>query len=83
MKRNEIIAKLKEILLAADDSDRAAIAACTETSNLISDLGFSSVAMLYMVISVEEAFGVRFDDASMSDLDTLGKVADYIEARVK
>ena len=83
MTRNEVIAKLKEILIAADDGNRAAVEACTEASNLITDLGFSSIAMLYMVISVEEAFGVRFDDANMSDLNTLGKVADYIEAKAE
>ena len=49
---------------------------------LVTDLGFSSVAMLYMVIAIEESFGVIFDNVSMGDFETLGDVLDYLEARL-
>ena len=52
MSRTEIIEKLKEILLAADDRNRDKVLACTEDSRLVADLGFSSVSMLYMVIAL-------------------------------
>ena len=58
MSRTEIIEKLREILLAADDRNRDKVAACTEDSRLVADLGFSSVSMLYMVIAIEEEFGI-------------------------
>ena len=59
-KRTEIMERLREILLAADDRNREAVEACGDDTRLIADLGFSSVSMLYMVIAIEEEFGIAF-----------------------
>ena len=83
MSRTEIIEKLKEILLAADDRNRDKVAACTEESRLVADLGFSSVSMLYMDIEIEEEMNIRFDNVGASDFQTLGDVVSYIEAKLK
>ncbi|MBQ6332823.1 MAG: hypothetical protein IJI34_08715 [Clostridia bacterium] len=83
MSRTEIIEKLKEILLAADDRNRDKVLACTEDSRLVADLGFSSVSMLYMVIAIEEEMTIRFDNVGASDFETLGDVVTYIEAKLK
>lgn len=83
MSRTEIIEKLKEILLAADDRNRDKVAVCTEESRLVADLGFSSVSMLYMVIAIEEEMNIRFDNVGASDFQTLGDVVSYIEAKLK
>ena len=83
MTRNEIIDKLRDILLATDDRNRDVVAACTEESDLITDLGFSSVSMLYMVIAIEEEFGIRFDDVGASDFVLLSDVVDYIEGKLR
>ena len=83
MSRTEIVEKLKEILLAADDRNRDKVAACTEESRLVADLGFSSVSMLYMVIAIEEEMNIRFDNVGASDFETLGDVVSYIEAKLK
>ena len=82
MKRTEILERLKDILLDTDSRNAAQIETCTEDSRLVTDLGFSSVAMLYMVIAIEESFGVIFDNVSMGDFETLGDVLDYLEARL-
>ena len=81
-KRTEILERLREILLAADDRNQAVVAACTEDSRLSADLGFTSVSMLYMVIAIEEEFNIRFDNVGTGDFETLGQVVDYIEARL-
>ncbi|MBO7407947.1 MAG: acyl carrier protein [Clostridia bacterium] len=81
--RTEIIDRLKDILLSADERKRDVVAGCTEASGLMTDLGFSSVSMLYMVIAIEEEFGIRFGNVGASDFKTLGDVVDYIEARMK
>ena len=83
MSRTEIIEKLKEILLAADDRNRDKVLACTEDSRLVADLGFSSVSMLYMAIAIEEEMNIRFDNVGASDFETLGDVVTYIEAKLK
>ena len=82
MTRPEIIEKLKDILLATDDRNRAAVAACTEQSRLVADLGFTSVSMLYMVIAIEEEFQIRFENVGAADFATLGDVVNYIAAAI-
>ena len=82
MSRTEIIEKLREILLAADDRNRDKVAACTEDSRLVADLGFSSVSMLYMVIAIEEEMNIRFDNVGASDFETLGDVVCDLEAKL-
>jgi acyl carrier protein len=53
-----------------------------ESANLAGDLGLSSVGVLYVVIGIEEMFGIRFDDVGFSDFETLGDVIDYIAKKV-
>lgn len=79
MKREDIIERLKDILISADARNQELVDVCTESSKLTTDFGFSSVSMLYMVIAIEETFQIQFDDVSMSDFDTLGDVVNYIE----
>ena len=83
MNRAEIIEKLKEILLSADERNRAVVENCTEDSNLMTDFGMTSVGMLYIVIAIEEEFSIEFDDVGVTDFVTLRDVVDYIEAKLK
>ena len=83
IERTEIIARLREILLSADERRRDIIETCTEEAKLTADLGFSSVSMLYMVIAIEEEFDIRFGNVGASDFETLGDVVDYIEEKLK
>jgi acyl carrier protein len=79
----EIFEKLKEILIFADNNNRDKIDACTENTKLVTELGFNSVSVLYMVIAIEESFGVVFDNATIGDFETIGDVITYIEANQK
>ena len=81
--RSDIIEKLKEILVSADESNRSKLAGITEQSDLFTDLGLNSVNMLYMVIATEEVFNIRFDDVGMNEFRTVGDVASYIEGTLK
>ena len=82
MSRTEIIDRLKDILLETDSRKAALIENCGEDLRLTTELGLSSVGMLYMVIAMEESFGVTFDNVSMGDFQTLRDVVDYLEARL-
>ncbi|MBR3195959.1 MAG: acyl carrier protein [Clostridia bacterium] len=79
MDRVEIFEKLKDILRMMGNVDEALIECCGEASDLMTDLGLSSVGMLYIVIAIEEFFQVRFDDVNFGDFRTVGDVIDYIE----
>lgn len=77
MQKHEIIEKLKELLKNIDDEiDTAAL---SEESRLKEDAGLSSVAMLYMAVSVENEFGIDLTVAKMEDLRTVGDVVTLIE----
>ncbi len=80
--RSEITEKLKDILLFADPNSAEVIKKADESSVLSTDLGFSSVSVLYMVIAIEEAFSIEFEGVTMSDFETLGDVITYIERKV-
>ncbi len=81
MERIEIAEKLKEVLQMAM-GDSIDFDSCTEDSNLVTDLGLNSVGILYVVIAVEEFFGIRFDDVTFGDFNTVSDVIDYISKKV-
>lgn len=80
MDKKEILEKLGGIFqMVMGDAD---LANCGEDANLVDDLGLNSVGILYLVIAIEESFGIRFDDVGTSDLKTVGQVVDYISGKV-
>ena len=83
MTRQEIMEKLKDIVLFADENGGEITEKMTESSKIITDLGFTSVNMLYMVIAIEESFNIRFDNVGMADFVTVGDLVDYIAGKVQ
>ena len=83
MSRNEIKEKLQDVIRMAVPAGTIDLEGLTEQSNLTSDLGLSSVGVLYIVIAIEEFFGIRFEDVGFADFKTIGDVLDYIEAKTK
>ena len=81
--RSEILEKLQEIMISINDSEREKLEKTTEESRLIEDVGLNSVGMLYLVIVLEESFQIKFEDVGTATFDTIGKVIDYIEERMK
>ena len=83
MTRQEIFDQLKEIMLEADDRNREIVEKSTEETDLMKDFGFSSVNMLYIVIMIEESFGIRFSDLGVRDLRKVGDVISYISEELE
>ena len=77
MQSMEIEARLKELLYEIDDE--IDVEEITEESRLKEDVGLSSVAMLYMAVSIENEFEIDLSDANMNDLVTVGDVVELIE----
>ena len=77
MQSMEIEARLKELLYEIDDE--IDVDEITEESRLKEDVGLSSVAMLYMAVSIENEFEIDLSDANMNDLVTVGDVVELIE----
>ena len=78
MKREEIMEQLKSILATVKGIDVKDVE-CDENTHLLTGLGLNSIGMLYMVISIENQFGIRFEDVNTSEIDTVGKAIDLIE----
>lgn len=80
MQNLEIENALKELLKEIDEEiDTERITAC---SLLKEELGLSSVAMLYMAVSIENEFGVDLEDANLKDLKTVGDVVELIAQKL-
>ncbi|MBR3245992.1 MAG: acyl carrier protein [Parasporobacterium sp.] len=72
--------KLKELLKEIDeDIDTEMI---TGDSLLKEDVGLSSVAMLYMAVSIENEFGVDLSDANLKNMKTVEDVIQLISDRL-
>ncbi len=82
MTRQEIKCKLAEIMKLAMPNPDINGETVNEAADLAADLGLNSVGVLYVVIGIEEMFGIRFDDVGFGDFTTLGDVIDYIEKKV-
>ena len=52
----------------------------TESTRLIEDLGFDSLAMMMMSMEIEDAFSFRFKE--FVRFETVGDVCAYLSARV-
>lgn len=78
MTRQEILEKLKDIILFALPNKKDLVDSCNENSNLTTDIGLNSVGLLYIVIAIEELFNVTFEDVSFDDFKTVKDVVDYI-----
>ena len=81
MQSKDIEEKLKELLYEIDEE--IPVDEITEASLLKEDVGLSSVAMLYMAVSIENEFEIDLSDADMGSLKTVGDVisliAEYLE----
>ncbi len=80
MSREDIFAKLKELIKLANTSTPELLDSCNEESNLRGDLGLTSIGVLYLAISIEQTFNIEFGDSSFDDFNTVKDVVDYIEA---
>lgn len=82
MSRIEIKEKLIDVMKMAAPNSPVDMASLGEESNLMTDVGLSSVGILYVVIAIEEFFNIRFDNVGFGDFKTVGDVIDYIEKKL-
>ena len=79
LSRNEIKEKLTDIMKMVMRDRMPDLSSLDEGSSLVNDLGLSSVGVLYIVIAIEEFFGIEFENVGFGDFATIGDVVDYIE----
>ena len=72
---------LKKIFEAIFESELD-VSNVTESTSLIEDLGMNSIAMLYMALTLEEKYNIKFDNSDFQSLKTIGDVMAKIESKV-
>ncbi len=73
-----MLEKLKEILgKVLPDVDMSSV---TESTKLVDDLGFDSLAMMMMAMELEDAFKFKF--AEFVKFERVGDVCGYLESRI-
>ena len=74
----KMLDKLKSILgKVVPDVDMALV---SESTRLIEDLGFDSLAIMMMSMEIEDAFGFRFTE--FVKFETVGDVCTYLEGKI-
>ena len=82
MDRNEILEKLKEIVVSADESLADKKDEMTEETKILEDLGINSVGMLFIAVMIEETFGIQLNNVYVGSLVRISDVVDMIRERL-
>ncbi len=83
LSHEEIIDKLKTILVNADEKYAGIADGIGDDSSLANDLGLTSIGMLYLVIVIENTFSIQFENVGIEDFKTVGDIVSYIESKQK
>lgn len=80
MERNEIFAKVQEII-----SEKLGVSTSeiTENASFIDDLGADSLDTVELVMELEEKFGIDIPDEDAEKIRTVKDAVDYIEKKQK
>lgn len=81
MSELEIFEKLKEIFVLVVNHN-ADVSKITIKDNIINDLGVSSVGLIYLIVAIEEAFGVDMSEVSVNTFQTIEDVIKYIQGKM-
>lgn len=81
MTREEVFEKLKEIfkLVVHNGVD---VDKVDPSCNVRLDLGVNSVAMIYLVIAIERAFGISMNDVTYETFNTVNDVVEYVYGKL-
>ena len=69
--------QIKEILATSLSIDADSI---TEASSFSEDLGIDSLDIVELLMTLEDKYGVIVPDDEVTNLKTIGDIAEYIEA---
>ena len=79
MTTNDILQRVIDLFATMADTDEE----ITEESELIDDLGISSMDVLFLISSLEEEFKIKVSEKEIRKMSTIGDVTEVIERLVK
>ena len=78
MSRVEVLEKIKELLIENDKDTNIDISSINEESQLVRDLGFDSLKMIYSVVVIEQNFNCKINNDDYKKVITIGDLIDLI-----
>ncbi len=79
MTKSEIIEKLRDMMKrnSQEDIDWDSVTA----DSRIEPLGFDSLAILDLIYDIQQELNLEFDAEEMMGVDTVGKLADFLQSQ--
>lgn len=73
-----LLEKIQKILAEQFEVSAQSI---TEDTNIVDDLGADSLDVVELIMSLEDEYGITISDEEAVELNTVGKLIEFIEAR--
>lgn len=55
----------------------------SDETDILNDLGFSSITIMQLIVEIEDKFGIEFDEMlQYEEIDTLEKMSNYVAEKV-
>ena len=78
MSRVEVLEKIKELLIENNKDISVDVSTINEESQLVRDLGFDSLKMIYSVVVIEQNFNCKINNDDYKKVVTIGYLIDLI-----
>ena len=78
MSRVEVLEKIKELLIENNKDISVDVSTINEESQLVRDLGFDSLKMIYSVVVIEQNFNCKINNDDYKKVVTIGELIDLI-----
>lgn len=78
MSRVEVLEKIKDLLIENNKDISVDVSTINEKSQLVRDLGFDSLKMIYSVVVIEQNFNCKISNDDYKKVVTIGDLIDLI-----
>lgn len=78
MSRVEVLEKIKDLLIENNKDISVDVSTINEKSQLVRDLGFDSLKMIYSVVVIEQNFNCKINNDDYKKVVTIGDLIDLI-----
>ena len=78
MTREEILEKLKNVIAESKEDNNFDVSKINEDTELLRDLEFDSLAMVYMAVILEQKFNCKINNEDYKKIKTVGDVIDIV-----
>ncbi|MDR3149062.1 MAG: acyl carrier protein [Oscillospiraceae bacterium] len=70
--------QVKDIIVSTLGCDEALI---TETANIKDDLGADSLAVVELVMALEDAFSISISEEKLKEINTVGDIVELVQSK--